>query len=77
MKQPNLPALPKINMPKVDFRRLADDFKTLDPKDPGAWPLVPRIIILTGMFLGLLAAAAWFGWNVQIGRASCRGTVSY
>ncbi|MDP2171469.1 MAG: type 4a pilus biogenesis protein PilO [Rhodocyclaceae bacterium] len=65
MKKPNLPALPKINMPKVDFRQLADDFKTLDPKDPGAWPLVPRIIILTGMFLGLLAAAAWFGWNAQ------------
>lgn len=65
MKKPNLPALPKINMPKVDFRQIADDFKTLDPKDPGAWPLVPRIIILTGMFLGLLAAAAWFGWNAQ------------
>lgn len=65
MKKPNLPALPKINIPKVDFRQLADDFKTLDPKDPGAWPLVPRIIILTGMFLGLLAAAAWFGWNAQ------------
>jgi type IV pilus assembly protein PilO len=65
MKKPNLPALPKINMPKVDFRQLADDFKTLDPKDPGAWPLVPRIIILAGMFLGLLAAAAWFGWNAQ------------
>lgn len=65
MKKPALPALPKINLPKVDFKQIAADFKTLDPKDPGAWPLVPRIIILSGMFIGLLAAAAWFGWNVQ------------
>jgi type IV pilus assembly protein PilO len=65
MKKSNMPALPKINMPKVNFRQIADDFKTLDPKDPGAWPLVPRIIILTGMFFGLLAAAAWFGWSAQ------------
>ncbi|MBU3910730.1 MAG: type 4a pilus biogenesis protein PilO [Gammaproteobacteria bacterium] len=60
-----MPALPKIDIPKIDFRQIADDFKTLDPKDPGAWPLVPRIIILSGMFVGLLMAAAWFGWNVQ------------
>jgi len=65
MKKPNMPALPKIDIPKIDFRQIADDFKTLDPKDPGAWPLVPRIIILSGMFVGLLMAAAWFGWNVQ------------
>ncbi|MBA3031520.1 MAG: pilus assembly protein PilO [Rhodocyclaceae bacterium] len=57
--------MPKIDIPKIDFRQIADDFKTLDPKDPGAWPLVPRIIILSGMFVGLLMAAAWFGWNVQ------------
>lgn len=65
MKKPALPALPKLNLPKVDFKQIAEDFKTLDPRDPGAWPLVPRVIILTGMFLGLLAAAAWFGWNAQ------------
>lgn len=62
---PAIPALPKLNLPTLNFRQIAEDFKTLDPKDPGAWPLVPRAIILTGMFLGLLAAAAWFGWNAQ------------
>ncbi|MDO8958167.1 MAG: type 4a pilus biogenesis protein PilO [Rhodocyclaceae bacterium] len=65
MKKPALPALPKFNLPKVDFKQIAEDFKTLDPKDPGAWPLGPRIVILVGMFMGLLAAAAWFGWNAQ------------
>lgn len=52
--------------PLVDFQQLAQDFKTLDPKDPGLWPLAPRIVILLGLFLGLLAAAWWFGWNVQL-----------
>ncbi len=58
-------ALPKLSLPKVNLKQIADDFKTLDPKDPGAWPLGPRIVILLSLFIGLLAAAAWFGWNVQ------------
>ena len=55
----------KLTLPTIDFQAVADDFRTLDPKDPGAWPLIPRIIILAGMFLALIAAAAWFGWQAQ------------
>lgn len=58
-------AMPKIDMSKIDLKTVVEDFKTLDPKDPGAWPLIPRIIILAGMFLVLVFAAAWFGWQVQ------------
>lgn len=65
MKKPNLPAMPKISIPKIDYKAIAEDFKTLDPKDPGAWPLIPRIIILFGMFVVLLLVAAWFGWQGQ------------
>jgi type IV pilus assembly protein PilO len=65
MKKPTLPALPKLNLPKVDFRAIAEDFKTLDPKDPGAWPLGPRVVVLLGLFLALLALAGWFGWQAQ------------
>ncbi|MDP2794231.1 MAG: type 4a pilus biogenesis protein PilO [Sulfurisoma sp.] len=58
---------PKIalKVPKVDFQALASDFKTLDPKDPGLWPIAPKVVILTGLFVGLLAAEAWFGWRAQ------------
>ncbi|MDP2810526.1 MAG: type 4a pilus biogenesis protein PilO [Rhodocyclaceae bacterium] len=45
------------------------DFKTLDPKDPGLWPLAPRIVILLGLFVTLIAAAWGFGsigWSVQL-----------
>lgn len=66
MKKPTLPTLPKLNVPKIDFKALAEDFKTLDPKDPGAWPLVPRIIILAGLFIVLVALAALLGWQSQI-----------
>ena len=66
MKRPNLiPGTEKLHLPKIDFQAVAEDFRTLDPKDPGVWPLIPRVVILAGMFLALLAAAAWFGWQVQ------------
>ena len=59
-------SLPKVNIPAIDFNRLAEDFKTLDPKDPGLWPIVPRVVILTALFVGLLVAAWFVGWSGQI-----------
>lgn len=62
---PQLPKLPKLNFPKIDFKEVAEEFKTLDPKDPGLWPLIPRVLILVALFLFLLLAAWWLGWRVQ------------
>jgi type IV pilus assembly protein PilO len=59
------PQLPKIKLPAIDFQTVAEEFRTLDPKDPGLWPLLPRVVILTGLFILLLASAWWFGWNSQ------------
>lgn len=52
--------------PAFDFARLAEDFRTLDPRDPGLWPLAPKVVILIGLFAALLTSAWWFGWNGQI-----------
>jgi type IV pilus assembly protein PilO len=52
--------------PLIDFKQLADDFKTLDPKDPGLWPVAPRAVVLLGLFAALIGGAWWFGWNVQV-----------
>lgn len=60
-----LSGMAKPALPKIDFQSIAEDFRALDPKDPGAWPLVPRIVVLAGLFVLLVAAAAWFGWQVQ------------
>ncbi|MGE5469096.1 MAG: type 4a pilus biogenesis protein PilO [Ignavibacteria bacterium] len=60
------PAVPKFQMPAIDLKQIADEFKTLDPKDPGQWPLIPRILILFALFVLLLLAAWWLGWRVQL-----------
>ncbi|HMX16229.1 MAG TPA: type 4a pilus biogenesis protein PilO [Rhodocyclaceae bacterium] len=60
------PAMPKISMPKVDFAAITNEFKTLDPKDPGLWPVLPRAAVLVALLLVLLLVGWWFGWNGQL-----------
>ncbi len=59
-----LPA--KSKGPLLDFHQIIEDFKTIDLQDPGLWPLAPRVVTLLGLFLILLGAAWWFGWNGQL-----------
>lgn len=56
----------RVKLPTVDFKELQEDFRTLDPRDPGLWPPLPRIVILFGLLVALLAAAWWFGWSSQL-----------
>lgn len=55
-----------LAIPNVNLNTILDDFRTLNPKDVGAWPLVPRVTILLGLFLALLLAGWWFVWNDQL-----------
>lgn len=55
-----------ISLPKVDFQAIADDFRYMNPNDPGAWPLVPKITVLFGLFVVLLVAGWWFVWSDQL-----------
>lgn len=59
------PTVPNVKLPAIDFKALAADFRTLDPKDPGLWPLVPKVIILIGVLLFVLTIGWWTGWRVQ------------
>ena len=52
---------------KLDLKSLADDFRNLSPNDVGAWPLLPRVAVLLGLFVAILAAGWWFVWNDQLG----------
>ncbi|HQR05052.1 MAG: type 4a pilus biogenesis protein PilO [Proteobacteria bacterium] len=56
----------QLKLPAIDFKRLAEDFKTLDPRDPGVWPFMPKVIILSGVFVVLLVLAWFVGWSSQI-----------
>lgn len=50
----------------IDFERLSQDFKGLDPNDPGAWPLAPRIAVFIALLVAVLALAWWFDWRDQV-----------
>lgn len=55
-----------ISLPKVDFQSIADDFRFMNPNDPGSWPLIPKISVLVGLFVAIVAAGWWFVWNDQL-----------
>ena len=53
----------QIQMPQIDFTRIADDFKNLDPKDVGNWAAAPKAAVLLGVLVATLAAGWWFLWD--------------
>lgn len=61
------PSLPKsIALPKIDFKAITDDFKNLNPNDPGAWPMAPKALLLLALFVVIMIAGWWFLWNDQL-----------
>lgn len=54
------------SLPTVDFASIADDFRYLNPNDPGAWPLIPKAAALIGLFVLLLVGGWWFLWSDQL-----------
>ncbi len=44
---------------------MAQDFKGLDPNDPGLWPTLPRAVIIVVLFVVAVAAVWWFDWRDQ------------
>jgi len=65
-------AKPSISIPAIDFKQLAEDFKTLDMKDPGLWPIGPKLVILFGVFVGLIAVSWFLGWSPQLDELEVR-----
>lgn len=42
-----------------------DELKNLNPKNPGSWPWVAKILAFALMFLGVVVAGALFDWQGQ------------
>ena len=63
--KPNASAKALPALPKISFQDVIADFRGMNPNDPGAWPLIPRVTVLFGLFAALLAAGWWFVWNDQ------------
>lgn len=55
-----------ISMPQIDFQQILDDFRHMNPNDPGSWHLIPKLSVLAGLFLVILVAGWWFVWNDQL-----------
>lgn len=52
--------------PQVNFQAILDDFRTLNPTDVGAWPVIPRVTVLVGIFVFALFLGWWFVLNDQL-----------
>jgi len=63
MKKADIKSRPGM---QFDFQRFIDDFKGLDPNDPGVWPAGPRIVTLIAIIVATLAGAWWFFWQDQM-----------
>lgn len=53
------------DLKNIDFKAIGEDFKNLDPKDIGAWPLLPRALVLIVLFVVIIAGGWWFVWKGQ------------
>ena len=42
-----------------------DDLKNLNPKNPGGWPWLAKIIAFAALFFSVVIAGAWFDWQEQ------------
>lgn len=51
---------------KIDIQQVLDDFRYMNPNDPGAWKLVPKVAVLFGIFLVILILGWWFVWSDQL-----------
>lgn len=60
------------SLPNIDFKVLLNDFRNLNPKDVGAWPVAPRVAILVGLFVIVLIAGWWFVWADQLDALNAR-----
>ena len=48
------------------MKQILEQFKYLNPKDPGAWPPLPKALALLALFAAILAGAYVADWSGQL-----------
>lgn len=48
------------------MNQLLEQFKNLDPKDPGAWPPLPKALLLVFVLVAIIAGGYFADWAGQI-----------
>jgi len=67
-------AASKLSLPKLDVQALLDEFRYMNPNDPGSWPLLPRVAVLFGLFFGLVFLGWLLVWDDQLTTLETRRT---
>lgn len=49
----------------MNLNKIVSEFRGLDPKDMGSWPLVPKVATLVGAFSAILVAG-WFALGQEV-----------
>lgn len=50
-------------MKGISLDRIINDFRQLDPNDPGVWPTAPKVVALFLIFVLTVSAGWWFDWK--------------
>jgi len=45
---------------------VVDQFRNLNPRDPGSWPALPKLLLLVAILIGVLVAAYFLDWQGQL-----------
>ncbi len=48
------------------MKQLIEQFRNLNPQDPGAWPPLPKSLALLGLFIAILVGAYFGDWSTQL-----------
>lgn len=50
----------------MDFDKYAAQFRNLNTKDPGTWPILPRVAVVLGVVAAVLLLGWFFYWSDQV-----------
>lgn len=53
-------------MKNIDLNQLGRQFRGLNTRDPGSWPLLPRVSAVLGLFAVIILSGWYFYWTGQI-----------
>ncbi len=43
-----------------------DDIRSLNPRDIGSWPVIPKMVALLLLFVAIVVGSYWFDWRNQL-----------
>jgi type IV pilus assembly protein PilO len=48
------------------MKKLLDQFKNLNARDPGAWPPLPKAMLLVGLLVGIVVLGYFLDWQEEL-----------